>query len=272
MNSLTRKKFSVILAKAILTTEGEGGATGGEGAGGGEGGVLPASGVPPTGEGEGSSDDLSTLFTPEDIQAKKDLIAANAAEEARRAALTDEQRSAEDAARAAEAAKDNAPDAYADFTAPEGIVLDPEITTEFATAAKALNLNQEKAQQLVDLGAKMIQKQMDGIFAAHEQRKESWLEAAKNDPEIGADVKLWNPEDKESTGKSIALRAFNSIAATVPGIKQMVDELGIGNHPEFIRVFYRLGQNMREDTFEIPGSGGQGESATIAKTLWPGMK
>lgn len=266
MNSLTRRKFTVIQAKAILTTEDGGGDAG---AGDNDNTDTGTSDASTTG---GEGDDLTTLFTPEDIQAKKDLVAANVAEETRRAALTDEQRAVEDQAKTEEAAKNSAPEKYSDFTAPEGVVLDPEMAAEFAATAKALNLPQDKAQQLVDIGAKMIQKQMDGIFAAHEQRKESWLEAAKSDSEIGADVKLWDDKNPESTGKSVALRAFNSIAATVPGIKQMVDELGIGNHPEFIRVFYRLGQNMREDTFVIPGGGGGGESTTIAKTLWPGMK
>lgn len=272
MSSLTRKKFEIVKGSAILTTEG-----GGDGDAGDSNTDSNADGADNSAGGgdsgsQSQADDVSTLFTAEEIAGKKEAIAAAQAEETRRAALTDEQRSAEDAAKAEEAAKNQAPEKYADFTAPEGVVLDPEMTAEFAVAAKALNLPQEKAQELVNLGAKMIQKTMDGIFTAHEQRKESWLEAAKSDPEIGADVKLWDDKNPESTGKSVALRAFNSIAATVPGIKQMVDELGIGNHPEFIRVFYRLGQNMREDTFDIPGGGGHGESTTIAKTLWPGMK
>lgn len=268
MSSLTRKKFEIVKGSAILTTEVDAG--GGEGAPGGSTTEEEGGGGP--GEVVFVPDDVTTLFTAEEIAGKKEAIAAAQAEETRRATLTDEQRSAEDAVKAEEAAKNQAPEKYADFTAPEGVVLDPEMAAEFAVAAKALNLPQEKAQELVNLGAKMIQKTMDGIFTAHEQRKESWLEAAKSDPEIGADVKLWDDKNPESTGKSVALRAFNSIAATVPGIKQMVDELGIGNHPEFIRVFYRLGKNMREDTFDIPGGGGHGESTTIAKTLWPGMK
>lgn len=251
-----------MIGTAILTTEG---GEGGEG--NAEGGVSGGEGSTTIVEG---ADDLTALFTPDDIQAKREAIALNQAEETRRAALTDEQRTAEDTAKAAEAAQNSAPDKYADFVAPDGVVLDPEMTTEFSTIAKALNLPQGKAQELVDLGSKMIQKQMDGIFLAHEQRKESWLTEAKADKEIGADVSLWNDKDPESTGKSVALRAFNSIAATVPGIKQMVDELGIGNHPEFIRVFYRLGQNMREDTFHIPGTGGA-DNKDPAKTMFPSM-
>lgn len=252
---------------AVMTTEGSEGS---------EGTAIEGEGAPgastPVVEGEGGeTDDLKTLFTPEEVTAKKEAMAAAKAEEDRRAALTDEQRAAEDQTKAEEAAKNSAPETYADFVAPEGVVLDPEMLAEFAPMAKELNLSQEKAQKLVDLGSKMIQKQMDGIFAAHEQRKEALLVAAKADPEIGEDVKLWNPDDPESASKSIALRAFNSIAATTPAIKAMVDETGIGNHPEFIRVFYRIGKNMREDTFVNPGGGDGSADKGVAKTLWPGM-
>lgn len=230
------RKLSLILAAAILTTEGEGGGEGNEG-------------------GEGGSEDLSTLFSAEDIAARKEQIAATQAEETRRAALTDDQRKAEDDQKAQEALLNGVPEKY-EFKAPEGVTLDPVMIEKFAPIAKELGLNQAKAQSLIDLAAEMQQRTMDGVFEMHEQRKATWLEEAKKDPEIGADVS-GKPED------SVALRAFNTIAQGSPGLKAMVDELGIGNHPEFLRVFYKIGKNMREDTFE----GGGGNRDDTAKTV-----
>jgi hypothetical protein len=232
------RKLSLILAAAILTTEPPV--------------DPPANNDPPT---DPPADDLSTIFTPEEVTAKKESLAAAQAEETRRAALTDDQRKAEDDQKAAEDLLNGVPEKY-EFKAPEGITLDPVMVEKFAPIAKELGLTQSKAQTLIDLAAEMQQRTMDGVFEMHEQRKVTWLEEAKKDPEIGADVS-GKPED------SVALRAFNTIAQGSPGLKSMVDELGIGNHPEFLRVFYKIGKNMREDTFE----GGGGNRDDTAKTV-----
>lgn len=155
-----------------------------------------------------------------------------------------------------------APEVYADFVAPEGVTLDPAILDEFKPIAKELNLPQEQAQKVVDLGAKMVQRTIDGIFSQHQEKVGNWLKEAEGDAEIGADIKL---------GKdSAALRAFNTITKGDEKVKQMVDESGIGNHPEFLRIFYRISKQMREDTFEIPGTGGL--STSPGDLLYPTMK
>lgn len=208
------------------------------------------------------ADDLASLFTPEDIAARKEAIVASKAEEDRRAALTDEQRATEDAAKAAEEAAKGVPEKY-EFKAPAGVVLDPVLVDEFSTIAKGLNLPQAEAQKLVDMGSKIVQRLTDGMLAQHDERVAGWLKEAESDPEIGADVKL---------GKdSVAIRAFNSVTGGDPKAKAMVDELGIGNHPEFIRVFYKISQLIREDGFVLPGAGAEA-SGSIAKALYPGMK
>ena len=270
------RKLALILAAAILTTEGapsggDGGSAGGEpGMGGDPGGAAPSGGDP--GETATPPEDLASLFTAEEILAQREKIAAAKAEEQRRAELTEEQRAEEDRIKAEQEAAGRVPDEYADFTAPEGMTLDGEAVTEFKAVAKELGLNQAGAQKLVDIATRMQQKTMDGLHELHEQKKAAWLKAAQEDEEIGADVKLWNPDDPNSASASVSLRAFNSIAATAPGIKAMVDELGIGNHPDFIRVFYRLGKHMRPDSFEgVGGAGGAGQAASTAKALWPGM-
>lgn len=226
----------------------------------------PPSGDPPVSDPPANPDstnppsDLSTLFTPEEVTAKQEAIAAAKAEEERRAGLTDEQRTEEDRVKAEEAASKAVPEEYADFTVPEGMALDADLLAEFKPLAKELNLPQGQAQKIVDLGSKMVQKTMEKIITEHEERTAKWLEDAKADPEIGEDVSKWDPKDPSTVANSVALRAFNSIASKNEGLKKMVEETGIGNHPDFIRVFYRIGQNMREDRFEIPGTGGVSDS------------
>ena len=163
---------------------------------------------------------------------------------------------AEESAKSPDDAPTGAPETYADFTLPEGVTVDAELLGEFLPMAKELGLTQEKAQEMVGLAAKMLQKN-----AAFEARKPDWLTQAQADPEISEDVKK-GPQ-------SAALRAFNTLTKDNPAAKQMVDELGIGNHPEFIRVFYRISSLMKEDSFELPGTANV--KASAEEILYPTM-
>ena len=266
------KRLIMLLATAILTTgEGEGapaaGGEGGEGGTGGEGGEGGAGGAGGEGgEGGANPPDLSTLFSPEEIESRK-------VETERRAGLTEEQRTEEDRQKAEAAALNGPPAEYGEFAVTaEGVVLDPEMMETFKPLAKELGLNQASAQKLVDLAVQVQQRTMDGIFEMHEQRKATWLAEAKADPEIGGDISLWDEAVPGSAANSIALRAYNSIAQGHPGLKAAVDELGIGNHPEFLRMFHRIGKSMREDTFVLAGGGGDAKPKSLAKSLWPDMK
>lgn len=246
----------MILAAAILTTDPPADPAG-----------DPPAADPPAGDDPPATppaDDLAALFTPEEVAARQE-------ETTRRAALTDEQRTEEDRVKAEAAAANAPPEEYADFAVADGIVLDPEMITAFKPLAKELGLNQGNAQKLVDLAVQVQQRTIDGIFEMHETRKATWLAEAKADPEIGADVSLWDENVEGSAANSVAVRAFNSISQGHPGLKAAVDELGIGNHPEFLRLMFRIGKTMREDTFEQSGSGG-GTKTTVAKSLWPDMK
>ena len=89
--------------------------------------------------------DYAALFTPEEVTAKQESIAAAKAEEDRMAALTDEERTAEDTAAAeAKAAEesDKAPDEYADFKLPDGILVDKAMLDEAKPLLKELNLSE----------------------------------------------------------------------------------------------------------------------------------
>lgn len=244
-----KSRIWTIRGKAILTT-GEGG----EGDQGGEGG----------GAGGEGQDDLSTLFTPEDIEAKKTAIADAKAEEDRRAALTDEQRAAEDQKKAdEEAANAGAPEAYEDFTMPEGATLDKELMEEFKPTLKEFDLSQEKAQKVADMGAKLVQKTLDGVFQKFQDTKAEWKNQCEADQEISADYKL----GKESA----AVRAWNTITKGDEAAKKFVEETGVGDHPEFIRVMLRVSKAMREDDFETHGGGGAGGEKTLEETMYPTM-
>jgi hypothetical protein len=136
-------------------------------------------------------------------------------------------------------AKAETPEDY-EFTAPEGIELDPDLTLEFKGLAKDLHLPKDAAQKVVDLGAKLVQKLQDrhtGLLA-------EWAKASEADSEFGG-VKL-----KDS------LSAAKSAVARLGGEKliELLDQTGLGNHPEVIRAFWKAGLMMKDDAFVASGA------------------
>jgi len=238
----------VIRSMVFITTEGgdEGGDTNTDNCGdGGDNG------------GDAGGDDLSTLFTPEEIEGKKTSIAEARAEEERRASLTDEERTAEDEAAAATAKQNEVPETY-EFTVPEGMTIETEIMSELQTFASENKLTSAEAQKIADMGVKLVNKQLEMRETQFGEIKKGWLESAKADKEIGADVN----KGKES----LAARAFNTIAT--PEMKDLVDHYGIGDHPEMLRMFYRLSSLMGDDGMQIPGTGaGLGSGNALSETV-----
>jgi hypothetical protein len=206
-----------------------------------------------------TADDLTTLFTPEDISARKESVAAAAAEEGRRAGLTDEQRTAEDTAKAAEAAINTVPEEYT-FTAPEGSQLDTELMAKVVPVFKEAGLTQAKANQLTELFGKeilpTIQRRQEAAWKAEVA---GWAEATKKDPEIGG--------TKFEASVANAARAVNTIN---PGLTAVLDKYGLGNHPEMIRAFSKVADLMAEDTISTQRKNEQ-TGKTVAERMFPGL-
>lgn len=149
-----------------------------------------------------------------------------------------------------------APEQYEDFTLPEGMELDPEVTEEFKTVAKEMNLPQQKAQQLVNLQAKAVAKMQE----QQKQTVEQWVEDVRKDSEIGG--------DKFNESVQTAKKALDTYGSDK--LKELLDTSGLGNHPEVVRFFAKVGGTLKEDTLEEgnpPGSKGA-EDKSLAEALY----
>lgn len=154
-----------------------------------------------------------------------------------------------------------APEEYADFTMPDGFQLDADYGGELKTIAKELNLPQDKAQKLVDLGVKHAQ----GVVAALKTQQETaiarWVDAVRNDPEIGG--------SNLSTNMATAKKAV--VAFGTPELVGLLNETGLSRHPDVVRFMVRVGAAISEDTDLVTGDGNG--AATVrkdpAKTLYP---
>lgn len=142
---------------------------------------------------------------------------------------------------------EGAPEAY-EFKTPEGQTFDASVITAYAEVAKELNLTQDNAQKVLDKVAPVLQaRQSELIQAAQAQ----WTEGAKADKEFGG--------DKLTENLGVAKKALDTFGT--PELKALLNQSGLGNHPEIIRAFYRAGKTISEDKF-VGGKSGSSSGAT----------
>ena len=139
-----------------------------------------------------------------------------------------------------DASSQTPPDTYADFVMPEGVELDSALLTEAAPLFKELGLNQDQAQKLVDFQAKQAKASSESQVDAFNQLMNDWQGQSKNDKEFGGD------KFEENVG--IARSAIDKFGT--PELKQLLEEHGVGNHPEVIRFMVKVGKLTAED---VPG-------------------
>lgn len=152
-----------------------------------------------------------------------------------------------------------APAEYADFTLPDGATLAPEVKAMLTDAAKNLDLTQEQAQKLVELDLKRNQQFTERVNAQGTQ----WLNELPSDKEFGG--------EKLSENLAIATKAIDAFGT--PELKKLLNETRLGNHPELIRVFYRAGKAISQDSrFVAGGSGNQPAKGDAAAALYPNQK
>lgn len=136
-----------------------------------------------------------------------------------------------------------APEAYTDFTLPEGMEMDTEVLGEFTGLAKELNISQESAQKLIDLQSKIATQQAEQYQAAVIKQGEQWAAAVKNDPELGGEN-----YDKSVASAVKVIQAFGD-----DGLRDLLNSSGLGNHPALFKFCHRVSQAISEDKFVLPG-------------------
>lgn len=145
------------------------------------------------------------------------------------------------------AASPGAPEKYTDFTVPEGYTLDETVLKESSELFKSLNLDQAGAQKLIDMYVAKTSEAFQQPYKAYKDMREGWVKEIKADPEIGA---------KLDQVKSTVARAIDGLgdAKLADSFREAMDVTGAGDHPAFIRVFYRLAQLVTEGK-PVAGSG-----------------
>ena len=117
-----------------------------------------------------------------------------------------------------------APETYTDFKFPEGVEADPAMVTAFAPVAKEIGLTQAQAQSVFDL-------QVAGAQSAISTQTKEWADT----------VAVWKTETEKAEDIDVALakKAVNELGT--PELKEALNSLGVGNHPEFVRMYAKVG-------------------------------
>ncbi len=147
---------------------------------------------------------------------------------------------------------EGAPEVYAEFKAPDGIELDPEVMPEVHEIFKDLGLSQEKAQEVFEkfLG---IQQKLAGTPEQQMQQAEEQIvslntrlaEECRNLPDIGG----------EKFGESLGIASKVMQQFGTPEMRSLIAYTGVGSHPEFFKMMVAIGSKMSPDNFVQGGEG-----------------
>lgn len=164
------------------------------------------------------------------------------------------------------------PEKY-EFKAPEGFELNETTVTEASAVFKELGLTNDQAQKLVDFQAKLSKTQAEAPYRAYDAMREGWQNEVKADKEIGHIL----PKVKETIG-----RALDTLGdpALVTQFKDAMNLTGAGDHPAFVKAFYKFASAVVEGKHVAGGgpskhgqtSTGQNERPSAANAMYPNLK
>jgi len=156
-----------------------------------------------------------------------------------------------------ETSNEDAPEAYEDYTAPEGVTFNDEILGSFNETAKELNLTQEQAQKLVDIAIKNQSQSLDQQKQQWQNVFTGWNKEIKNDAEFGG-INL--PDTISRYKRSMATHG-------TPELKELLIQSGYEHHPAMIKHFAGLDKKYGEDK-SVDGQAVNNKDLSMAEIMF----
>lgn len=150
---------------------------------------------------------------------------------------------------------EGAPEAYADFKLPEGMPVDSDFLDTTKAVFKEAGLSQEKAQKLVDLVVERDKR----VEKAQFDQADDWAKEF-----------MKSPTAKEDLAYAAKAREF-----CTPGVREMLKDPRIGNNPEILATFAKIGRMLSEDSMVEAGARGGASDKSAAEVIFgdmPGLK
>lgn len=163
------------------------------------------------------------------------------------------------------------PEAYADFTIPEGAELDKAAITEATPLFKELGLSQDGAQKLVDLYGKLSGGLVKANNDAYETMRTEWRDSLKADKDIGGKL--------DSVAAEIG-KVKDRLPTTVrDAFNEAMNFTGAGDHPGVVKALYEISKLVNEGS-HVSGSGpspngqsrsGETKRPSLAAAMYPNL-
>jgi hypothetical protein len=152
------------------------------------------------------------------------------------------------------------PEKY-EFKLPEGLAPDAKHLAEIESFAKAHKLTNAQAQAQLEREIAAKAGFVEAQKADLKKASDGWVEAAKADAEIGG--------DKLSKSVELSRRVMSKFGSEK--LINALDETGLGNNPELIRLLSRIGAQMSDDSL-VHGGKTPPQPKRAADIFYPDMK
>ena len=144
--------------------------------------------------------------------------------------------------------------------APETLELKlPEDSLLDADYAKELGLDQKRAESLAERMKADRASFIEDQKAALEKKADEWVGTVKADKEIGG----------ENFPKAVELAKRFVSRYGSDELKKALNDTGLGNHPELVRIFYRAGKSMQDDSLVVPNTQPGARQKTAEEIMFP---
>lgn len=147
-----------------------------------------------------------------------------------------------------------------EFVPPEGLQVDQALLDTVVPIFTDAQLPADKAQLLVHAYAAHVAAQQQAAQEAFTAQVQSWADAVKADPEIGAA----NLPKTVSAAKRVLARFGDEQVTT------LLEESGLGSHPGVVRMLAKIGAATAEDT-TIQSTAVAAPEKSAAELLYPSM-
>jgi hypothetical protein len=156
------------------------------------------------------------------------------------------------------------PEKY-EFNATEGFEINEALASEFTPVLQELKLTQEQADKLVAFAPRLISESVDSAVnktldsIGYGGAKE-WANQSRADKEFGG--------DKLTQNLGVVKAARDQFAS--PELRKLLETTPLGNHPEIVRLFYRVGKSISPDGY-VP-SGKAAAATNTAQSIYSNSK
>lgn len=152
-----------------------------------------------------------------------------------------------------------------EINVPEGIEIDEKTLTSFKEIIADAKLSpSERGQKLADMHASALKAAVEGPVKEWMDTQAKWTAEVKADPEMGGQ----NFNDMTAT----IAKAIDAIGGDkAKAMREAFIFTGAGNHPEIVRLMYRMGKALTEGGHvagAAPGAAGKDVAQALA-TMYP---